>query len=88
MRFTRKLRTKGNDIANQQQLEAIREAKWSFNLALICTAVSSILIFIGLIVVLTGHLSIGLLTTVVGLICTQVSSLWLNLWRETKQPRQ
>jgi CHASE2 domain-containing sensor protein len=88
MRFTRNRRHLLARITTQRELEAIRETKWSFNLALICTAVSSVIIFTGIILVLTGHLPLGLLTTLVGLICTQVCQLWLNLWRETKKREQ
>jgi hypothetical protein len=65
--------------------ELLWELKLSYRLALACTMFSVLLIFGGIIYGLLGQISIGLLSTIIGLLINRVSKIWIEFWREARQ---
>jgi len=69
--------------ANSIYKEQLRQARLSFNLAFGLTAVSTIIGFAGVLLMFSGRVSAGVVTTAGAATSGTVSASWLKLTKET-----
>jgi hypothetical protein len=72
-------------IDREYDRELLWQVKIAYRLAFVFTVLSAGMMLVGIVYLVLGKISIGLVTAAIGLLIDRVSNLWLELWRETKR---
>jgi hypothetical protein len=72
-------------IDREYDREMLWQVKLAYRLAFVFTVLSAGLMLVGIVYLVLGKISIGLVTAAIGLLIDRVSNLWMEFWRETKR---